>query len=54
MTVERPAERPEPLRIDARFEFFPTPAAVVAQLIAAADLRPGLDVLEPSAGAGEL
>jgi predicted RNA methylase len=54
VTVERPAERPEPLRIDARFEYFPTPAGVVAQLIARADLRPGLDVLEPSAGAGAI
>lgn len=54
VTVERPAERPEPLRIDARFEYFPTPAPLVAQLIACADLRPGLDVLEPSAGAGAI
>jgi predicted RNA methylase len=54
VTVERPAERPQPLRIDARFEYFPTPAPVVARLIACADLRPGLDVLEPSAGAGAI
>lgn len=35
-------------------DFFPTPAAVVEQMIAAAQLKPGLDVLEPSAGEGAI
>jgi 16S rRNA G1207 methylase RsmC len=49
-----PAERPAPVQVDARFEFFPTPAAVVAQMIDAARLEPGMTVLEPSAGAGAI
>ena len=32
VTIERPAERPEPLRIDARFEFFPTPEGVAVRM----------------------
>lgn len=34
--------------------YFPTPAAVVAQMIAAANLQPGQRVLEPSAGSGAI
>lgn len=34
--------------------YFPTPPAVIARLLAAANLAPGLLVLEPSAGTGEL
>src|SRR4051812_34975845 len=34
--------------------FFPTPPAVVAAMLEYADLRPGLTVLEPSAGKGDL
>lgn len=34
--------------------YFPTPPAVVARMIEAARLEPGLDVLEPSAGSGAI
>lgn len=34
--------------------YFPTPPAVVERIIAAADIRPGLSVLEPSAGKGDI
>jgi SAM-dependent methyltransferase len=34
--------------------FFPTPPAVAARVVELADLRPGLAVLEPSAGKGDL
>jgi predicted RNA methylase len=54
VAVERPAERPAPIMVDARFEFFPTPAPVVEQMIAAAGLQPGMTVLEPSAGTGAI
>lgn len=36
------------------FGFFPTPAAVVEDLIVMAELRPGMRVLEPSAGRGAI
>lgn len=36
------------------FEFFPTPNNVVAKMIAEADIRDGMSVLEPSAGDGRL
>ncbi|MFF7576823.1 methyltransferase [Streptomyces sp. NPDC008061] len=36
------------------FGYFPTPAAVVEQLIELADLRAGMTVLEPSAGRGAI
>lgn len=36
------------------FEFFPTPKPIVAQLIELADIRPGMVVLEPSAGKGAI
>lgn len=35
-------------------QYFPTPAPVVERLIAFADLAPGMDVLEPSAGTGAI
>lgn len=35
-------------------QYFPTPAAVVQRLIELADLRPGVEVLEPSAGSGAI
>lgn len=35
-------------------DFYPTPAPVVAQMLAAADLQRGHDVLEPSAGDGAI
>lgn len=54
VAVERPAERPAPVVVDARYEFFPTPAPVVEQMITAAGLQPGMTVLEPSAGAGAI
>jgi predicted RNA methylase len=47
-------ERPVPLVVDASTEFFPTPPAVVARMIAAAGLSIDLDVLEPSAGLGAI
>ena len=38
----------------AEFGYFPTPGPVVKQLLDLADLRPGLEVLEPSAGQGAI
>ena len=35
-------------------DFFPTPAAVTEELLAAADIKPGMTVLEPSAGMGHI
>ncbi|MFJ6559908.1 methyltransferase [Streptomyces sp. NPDC091412] len=35
-------------------QFFPTPAAVVQRVIDLADLKPGMEVLEPSAGSGAI
>jgi protein-L-isoaspartate O-methyltransferase len=54
VTVERPAERPEPLTVDASTEFFATPPAVVDRMIAVAGLEAGMTVLEPSAGLGAI
>jgi predicted RNA methylase len=53
-TVTRPAEREAPLTVDGSTEFFPTPAAVVERMIAAAELEADFDVLEPSAGLGAI
>lgn len=36
------------------FDFFPTPKKVVARLIELADIEPGMHVLEPSAGSGNI
>ena len=36
------------------FNVFPSPPAVVARLLALADIRPGMRVLEPSAGKGAI
>jgi predicted RNA methylase len=54
VVIERPAERPAPVVVDARTEYFPTPPAVVEQMIHVADLEPGMTVLEPSAGMGAI
>jgi predicted RNA methylase len=54
VAVTRPPEREAPLTVDASTEFFPTPPAVVERMIAAADLGPDMDVLEPSAGLGAI
>lgn len=35
-------------------QYFPTPAAVVQRVIDLADLKPGMEVLEPSAGSGAI
>ncbi|MGW3196257.1 methyltransferase [Streptomyces sp. NPDC001118] len=35
-------------------QYFPTPATVVARLVELANLRPGMEVLEPSAGSGAI
>lgn len=35
-------------------DFFPTPEAQADEMVAAADLQPGMDVLEPSAGMGHI
>lgn len=35
-------------------QFFPTPPAVVAELLRLAEVRPGMEVLEPSAGRGAI
>ena len=51
---DRPAAREKPVEVDGRFEFFPTPADVVARMIEVAYLKPGMDVLEPSAGRGAI
>lgn len=51
--AERPA-RPEVAEVDGRRECFTTPPEIVARLIEAADLRPGLEILEPSAGRGAI
>lgn len=52
------SDRVRALEEEIRFSpipgFFPTPPALVEILIAAADLCPGLKVLEPSAGKGDL
>lgn len=53
VTVEAPAV-PKPAEVDASSECFVTPAPVIARLIALADLAPGMDVLEPSAGTGAI
>lgn len=37
-----------------QFGYFPTPAPIVQQLIDLADIRPGMTVLEPSAGRGAI
>ena len=36
------------------FNFFPSPPSVVARLLEIADLRPGMRVLEPEAGRGDI
>lgn len=36
------------------FNFFPSPPAVVVRLLALADIKPGMRVLEPSAGKGAI
>lgn len=54
LAAERPAERPAPVEVGASSEFFPTPAPVVARMIEAAGLEPGMTVLEPSAGTGAI
>ncbi len=35
-------------------QYFPTPAAIVARLLDLADVQPGMEVLEPSAGSGAI
>jgi predicted RNA methylase len=35
-------------------QYFPTPAPIVARLLELADLKPGMEVLEPSAGSGAI
>lgn len=35
-------------------QYYPTPAPVVAQLLELADIQPGMEVLEPSAGRGAI
>lgn len=35
-------------------QYFPTPAPIVARLLELADLQPGMEVLEPSAGSGAI
>lgn len=36
------------------FDFFPTPEATADEMVAAADIQPGMRVLEPSAGIGHI
>lgn len=50
----RPAEPAEPVYVDVKSQYFPTPPAVAALMIDAADLAPGMTVLEPSAGLGAI
>jgi predicted RNA methylase len=54
VTVTRPPERVAPLTVDGSTELFATPAPVVDRMIAAAELDPSMDVLEPSAGLGAI
>jgi hypothetical protein len=55
---QRATERLRQMENDLRFcdipGFFPTPTAVVAQMIDRADLHSGVSVLEPSAGKGDI
>lgn len=37
-----------------QFGYFPTPAPIVEQIITLADIKPGMEVLEPSAGRGAI
>lgn len=58
-TAEAPAERQirDALRalVGVRIpDYFPTPPAVIDRLLAEADIRDGMTVLEPSAGAGHI
>ena len=48
-----PSYQPRPGEV-LKADFFPTPAAVVEQLVATADIEPGMKVLEPSAGSGAI
>ncbi|MEE9481791.1 DUF4942 domain-containing protein [Methylobacterium ajmalii] len=48
-----PSYQPRPGEV-LKADFFPTPDAVVAQLVAAADIEDGMKVLEPSAGEGAI
>jgi hypothetical protein len=56
--VEDPAAKVQALIAAVRWAdwpgFFPTPAPLAAEVIAKADIRPGMKVLEPSAGLGDL
>jgi hypothetical protein len=68
-TVHREPQAPDPIQENLKAaratakagvqvvsapQLFPTPAALVAKMIAAANLKPGLCVLEPSAGTGNI
>lgn len=44
----------EIVSIKQQLGYFPTPAGIVQQLIDLADLKPGMQVLEPSAGRGAI
>lgn len=41
-------------RANDGLDFFPTPAGIVDQMIETADIKPGMSVLEPSAGMGHI
>lgn len=41
-------------RADDGLDFFPTPASVAEQMVETADIKPGMRVLEPSAGMGHI
>lgn len=48
------AERALAGRKDIGVDFFPTPAPLVNQMVQLADIKPGMTVLEPSAGKGDI
>lgn len=58
--VEAPEHEPEIERLEreVRFQkipgFFPTPRPLIDRMLDLADLRPGMSVLEPSAGKGDI
>lgn len=52
--ADRVAELERAVRFQNIPGFFPTPPAVIARMLELADLRPGMTVLEPSAGKGDI
>lgn len=53
-TMERDLKRKIRLNRNAFNDFFPTPQTISQDIVELADIKPGMKVLEPSAGNGEL